>query len=167
MSDASMYQHDFTVLSTPEHVPIARRETTKILTAWDIPEETITLACLIVSELVTNVVQHAAILSPTATISLQHTAVDLALTVHDDHPHRPRALPADYGSGGRGLLLVRTLVEEAGGTHEVTTTDPAERGKNITVRLPHPPLMPPPSTMPSPPARASSASTCHGQRVVG
>ncbi|MGW3009671.1 ATP-binding protein [Streptomyces sp. NPDC001219] len=61
--------HDIQVISTAEHVPLARRETVKVLARWGMSEQVVDTACLIISELVTNVVQHATVLSPTATVS--------------------------------------------------------------------------------------------------
>ena len=137
MSDAVMQQHDFQVLSAPEHVSVARRETAKVLGAWGLAEETVEIARLIVSELVTNVVRHAALLSPTAAVSLCHDGSHVTLSVADRHPHKPKALQAAYGVGGRGLYLVRTLVEEVGGSHDVLP-DRNTGGKSIVIRLPAP-----------------------------
>ncbi|SHN31687.1 ATP-binding protein [Streptomyces yunnanensis] len=68
MSSTAMH-HDLQVISTAEHVPLACRETVKVLAGWGMSEQVVDTACLIISELVTNVVQHAAVLSPTATVS--------------------------------------------------------------------------------------------------
>lgn len=137
MSD-TVTQHDFSVLSTPESVPLARQETTKILGGWRIPPEVVEIARLVVTELVANVVEHAALLSPTAAISLSHEGSQLTLVVTDAHPLRPKALQAPYGLGGRGLYLVRALVNEAHGSHDVIA-DETTGGKHIVIRLPaHP-----------------------------
>jgi two-component sensor histidine kinase len=131
----TVMQHDFCVLSAPESVPLARRETAKILDGWGVPADVVGAARLIVTELLTNVVQHAALLSPTAAISLSHDGTCLTLTVSDSHPFRPRALQVPYGLGGRGLYLVRTLVDEAQGTHDVVA-DAGTGGKHVIISLP-------------------------------
>jgi len=91
--------------------------------------------CLIVTELVTNVARHAALLSPNAVVRLQVDGDALTVGVADTHPFRPRALPVAHPDGGRGLLLIRGLVEEAGGEHWVAADD-ATGGKEIIVRIP-------------------------------
>ncbi len=63
---------------------------------------------LIVSELVTNAVRHAALLSPVLAVEVAVGAEWVRVSVEDNHPYRPTALEADHGqTGGRGLLLVR------------------------------------------------------------
>ncbi|MFJ5817247.1 ATP-binding protein [Streptomyces sp. NPDC093108] len=139
MSSTSMH-HDFQVISTAEHVPLARRETTKVLARWGVSERIVTTVRLIVSELVTNVVQHAAVLSPTATVTLTfEDGAELVLSVADAHPFKPKPLPAAHDLGGRGLLLVNALVREVHGQVEVVP-DAASGGKRIVVRLPMVPV---------------------------
>ncbi|MEV7085044.1 ATP-binding protein [Streptomyces sp. NPDC093085] len=71
---------------------------------------------LILSELVTNAVRHAAVLSPEIAVEVAVGARWIRVSVEDNHPYRPTALEADHAStGGRGLLLVRELTREAGG----------------------------------------------------
>ncbi|WP_329486703.1 ATP-binding protein [Kitasatospora sp. NBC_01246] len=131
----SATSHVFQVLSTEEHIPVARRETRKVLVAWGLDEDLVFIACLIVTELVTNVARHAAVLSPTAKVELSADTAELTLVVTDAHPYRPKALPAPHGSGGWGLALVKGLVEEAHGSHDVVG-DKATGGKSIVVQLP-------------------------------
>lgn len=131
-TDAS---HAFQVLSIAEHVPLARRETNKVLESWGIPSELVYTASLIVTELVANVARHAAVLSPTATVTLAADAEALTLAVADAHPFMPRALLAAHPTGGRGLHVVNALALEAGGSHDVVP-DEATGGKQIVIRLP-------------------------------
>ncbi|WP_431984146.1 ATP-binding protein [Streptomyces qinglanensis] len=139
MTSTAMH-HDFQVISRAEHVPLARRETAKALADWDIPEEIVETACLIVSELVTNVVQHAAVLSPTAAVTLAvEKQAALVLAVADAHPLKPKPLPAAHGLGGRGLLLVDALVREVQGRSEVFP-ETATGGKRIVIHLPLAPV---------------------------
>jgi hypothetical protein len=59
----------------------------------------------------------------------------IRVAVEDQHPYRPKALENDYGStGGRGLLLVKTITAEAGGSCDVAQT--AAGGKVIWAALP-------------------------------
>jgi signal transduction histidine kinase len=59
------------------------------------------------------------------------------LSVEDDHPYRPKALAADFGrTGGRGLMLVKTITLEAGGSCDVERTPGG--GKVIWASLPLP-----------------------------
>jgi signal transduction histidine kinase len=92
---------------------------------------------LIVSELVSNAVTHAAVVSP-------HLATELAIgdgwvriSVEDAHPYRPKALESDLGKlGGRGLLLVKSITLQAGGVCDVERT--GEGGKVVWASLPIP-----------------------------
>lgn len=57
------------------------------------------------------------------------------VSVEDNHPYRPTALETDYAqTGGRGLLLVKVITAEAGGTCDVEHT--ASGGKIIWAALP-------------------------------
>ena len=97
---------------------------------------------LIVSELVTNAVRHAALLSPELAVEVAVGAEWVRVSVEDNHPYRPTALEADHGqTGGRGLLLVREITREAGGVCDVEHT--ASGGKVIWAALP---LRPAPSS---------------------
>ncbi|MFC5907124.1 ATP-binding protein [Streptacidiphilus monticola] len=92
---------------------------------------------LIVSELVTNAVRHAALLSPQVVVEVVIGANWVRLSVEDDHPYRPKALAADFGrTGGRGLMLVKTITLEAGGSCDVERTPGG--GKVIWASLPLP-----------------------------
>src|SRR5438270_5884631 len=94
-------RHVFRVISTAEYVPLARRETSKILHDWQLNEEVVFTACLIVTELVTNVARHAAVLSPTASVTLTVDQDTLMLAVCDAHPFRPKDLHTEHDLGGR------------------------------------------------------------------
>ncbi|MEV7778492.1 ATP-binding protein [Kitasatospora sp. NPDC088351] len=92
-------------------------------------------SCLSVSELVTNVARHAAVISPTVKVELSTDDTELTVSVADAHPFRPKALPAPNGSGGWGLALAKGLVEEAHGRHEVVD-DASTGGKAVVLHLP-------------------------------
>lgn len=90
---------------------------------------------LIVSELVTNAVKHAALLSPELAVEVAIGAEWIRVSVEDNHPYRPTALVTDHGqTGGRGLLLVREITAEAGGSCAVEHT--AGGGKVIWAAMP-------------------------------
>ncbi len=78
---------------------------------------------LIVSELVTNAVRHAALLSPQIVVEVVIGGGWVRLSVEDSHPYRPKALQNDFGrTGGRGLLLVKAISTGAGGLCDVERT---------------------------------------------
>ncbi|WP_457031077.1 ATP-binding protein [Kitasatospora sp. P5_F3] len=92
---------------------------------------------LIVSELVSNAVTHAAVLSPQLTTELVIDDGWVRVSVEDGHPYRPKALESDLGQlGGRGLLLVKSVTLQAGGVCDVERT--GEGGKVIWASLPLP-----------------------------
>lgn len=94
---------------------------------------------LILSELVTNSVRHAALLSPEIGVEVSLGSGWVRIAVEDAHPYRPKALEADpdqQHTGGRGLLLVKTIAAEAGGLCDVEQT--GSGGKIIWVALPLP-----------------------------
>ncbi|QMU76139.1 ATP-binding protein [Streptacidiphilus sp. PB12-B1b] len=92
---------------------------------------------LIVSELVTNAVRHAALLSPQIVVEAVIGAGWVRLSVEDSHPYRPQPLQNDFArTGGRGLLLVRAITEEAGGVCDVERTPSG--GKIVWASLPLP-----------------------------
>ena len=133
---STLVRHDFPVISTPGHVPLARHETAKVLPSWGVSDQVVDTSCLIITELVTNVVRHAAVVSPTAMVTLAVEERDvLVLAVADAHPFKPKPLMAAHDAGGRGLQLVNALVHEAGGKAEVVP-DATIGGKQINIRLP-------------------------------
>ncbi|MFD7921159.1 ATP-binding protein [Streptomyces sp. NPDC059740] len=102
---------------------------------------------LIVSELVTNAVRHAALLSPTVAVEVAVKGDWVRVAVEDEHPYRPKALEAtEHDLGGRGLWLVKMVAEEAGGTCDVERT--ASGGKAVWAELP---LFPDAAAVTSPP----------------
>jgi two-component sensor histidine kinase len=100
-----------------------------------VDEEVLYGLLLIVSELVTNAVRHAAVLSPEVDVEVAVGADRVRVAVEDNHPYRPKALESDHArTGGRGLLLVKTITDEAGGSCDVTRTPTG--GKVIWAVLP-------------------------------
>ncbi|MCQ6555875.1 ATP-binding protein [Streptomyces sp. C10-9-1] len=127
----------FTAPAVDASVPQSRRAVRELLVRQGVPvaDDTVQGLLLIVSELVTNAVRHAALLSPEVVVELAVGSRWIRVSVEDDHPYRPRALEADSAqTGGRGLLLVREVTREAGGRCDIEQT--AGGGKVIWAELP-------------------------------
>jgi anti-sigma regulatory factor (Ser/Thr protein kinase) len=130
---------DFSLPTDPVSVPASRAIAGQTLDAWgfalgDSVRET---ALLVLSELVTNSVRHAARLSPQVDVGLSLTDTELTVAVHDRHPHRPSPLtrPRLDGEGGWGLRLVMELAAETGGGMAVRA-DLDGPGKTVAAYLP-------------------------------
>ncbi len=127
----------FTAPAIEESVPQARHAVRDLLNRQRVPaqDDTVQGLLLIVSELVTNSVRHAALLSPEVAVEVAIGREWVRVAVEDNHPYRPKALEADFAqTGGRGLLLVREITYEAGGVCDVEHT--AGGGKVIWAALP-------------------------------
>ena len=95
---------------------VARAFVAETLTAWDVQAEQVEAAQLVVSELVTNAVLHAAD-SPTITLDLRLTDGAVRVLVSDGGPGEPnRRLHPDPRTGetGRGVWLVDAFAERWG-----------------------------------------------------
>lgn len=129
----------FTAPAVESSVPQVRHGIRDLITDRKVPvgDELMAGILLIVSELVTNSVRHAALLSPQVAIEIAVGPDWIRVGVEDDHPYRPKALEAEYAdTGGRGLLLVKAITTEAGGMCDVTHTETG--GKVIWSLLPLP-----------------------------
>ncbi|MFF9688729.1 ATP-binding protein [Streptomyces sp. NPDC014623] len=127
----------FTAPAVDVSVPQARHAVRDLIGRQGVPIEDGVLQglLLIVSELVTNAVRHAALLSPELAVEVAIGAERIRVSVEDNHPYRPAALVTDHAqTGGRGLLLVREITAEAGGACDVEHT--AGGGKVIWAALP-------------------------------
>ncbi|MET7766568.1 ATP-binding protein [Streptomyces sp. NPDC005336] len=133
----------FTAPAIDSSVPQARHAVRDLLIHQRVPahDDLVENLLLIVSELVTNAVRHAALLSPEIAVEVSIGQDWVRVAVEDNHPYRPVALMADQGrTGGRGLLLVQVLAEEAGGVYDVDHT--ASGGKVVWAALPLGPRQP-------------------------
>ncbi|MEU3368974.1 ATP-binding protein [Streptomyces sp. NPDC006660] len=131
----------FTAPAVDVSVPGVRHAVRDLLRRQDVPahDDLVQGLLLIVSELVTNAVRHAALLSPQVAVEVAIGAEWIRVSVEDEHPYRPKALEADCArTGGRGLLLVREITAEAGGVCDVEQT--ASGGKIVWAALPLAPL---------------------------
>ncbi len=129
------YRHVLTLPSEPSAVRTARETAEQAVAEWGIGlrHPAVGPALLILSELVTNSVRHAAVLSPQVTVVYAAGSDCLAFAVHDRHPYRP-PLHAPV-PGTRGLGTVMELVLGLGGT-AVVRADTDGRGKSIWITLP-------------------------------
>ncbi|WP_377272349.1 ATP-binding protein [Peterkaempfera sp. SMS 1(5)a] len=132
----------FAAPSQESSVPQARHAVRDLLTAQGLAgrplyEDLLQGLLLIVSELVTNAVKHAAVLSPQIVVEVVIGGGWVRVSVEDSHPYRPKALHNDHGrTGGRGLLLVKAIALEAGGACDVDRT--VNGGKVVWASLPIP-----------------------------
>lgn len=131
------YRHVLTLPTEPSAVRIARETAEQALVEWGIGlrHPTVDPALLILSELVTNSVRHAALLSPQLTVIYAASPDCLAFAVHDRHPYQPPLYGAITNAGSGGLATVMEFVLALGGT-AVVRGDADGRGKSIWITLP-------------------------------
>ena len=113
--------------ATAPTVAEGRSFVVKTLTAWDCARQADD-ARLLVSEVLTNAVQHA---EGPLVLHLRRTATELAVEISDLSPHLPQPrLAAEDEESGRGLILVDTLADNWG-------VRPTDQGKTtwFTLRL--------------------------------
>jgi two-component sensor histidine kinase len=127
----------FTAAAVDASVPQVRHGVRTLVADLGVPidEDVLYGLLVIVSELVTNAVKHAAVLSPELGVEIAVGPDWIRVAVEDQHPYRPKALETDHArTGGRGLLLVKTITAEAGGSCDVAQT--ATGGKVIWAAVP-------------------------------
>ena len=131
-------QASVTLPSAPASVSTARRYVTDVLSEWGAPAggEAVDAIRLIVSELATNAVEHTRGQSPDFTVELRlRPGEELRVGVSDRHPRMPRRLPAAVQQdNGRGMVIIRSLTAEAGGTMAVIPD--GHGGKTVWITLP-------------------------------
>ncbi|MFJ1967857.1 SpoIIE family protein phosphatase [Streptomyces sp. NPDC087903] len=121
--DTRPQREGWTVWRVPEAVRHARRFTRRTLRTWDVPDESMDGALLVVSELVTNALVHT-----DGRVRLDLTLVNhrLRVAVTDSSPRTP-VKPTSIGweaTGGRGILLVEAMSATWG-------TVPVSGGKQV------------------------------------
>lgn len=136
MSDASSSTRHLELPCEASAVQWARAQAQDVLKGWEVPDETAEDALLVISELVTNCLRHAAG-SPARAgclLSLRRLPDHVLVCVYDDD-RRPPVLrhPADDEPGGRGLQLVAGLSRDWGYTYPAPTS-----GKSVWAELPLP-----------------------------
>ncbi|MGI5254164.1 ATP-binding protein [Actinacidiphila glaucinigra] len=137
------YRHVLTLPAMGSAVRIARETTEQVLMEWGIARRhpSVDPALLILAELVTNSVRHAAELSPNVTVVFAGGPDTFAFAVHDRHPYQPALYAAVTGTGTGtgigtgGLATVVELTLQLGGT-AVVRGDADGRGKSIWITLP-------------------------------
>ncbi|MBW8801142.1 MAG: ATP-binding protein [Streptomyces sp.] len=135
--EALPHRHVLTLPAEPSAVRIARKTAQQALVEWGIGlrHPTVDPALLIVSELVTNSVRHAAVVSPQLTVIYAAGPDCLAFAVHDRHPYQPVLYEAVTDSEVGGLGTVMELVLGLAGT-AVVRADADGGGKSIWITLP-------------------------------
>ncbi|WP_326584771.1 ATP-binding protein [Streptomyces sp. NBC_00481] len=133
--EALPYRHVLTLPMMPSAVRLARETAEQALVEWGISlrHPAIGPALLILGELVTNSVRHAAMLSPEVTVIYAAGKDCLAFAVHDRHPYQPSLFGAVTGVGGLGTVM--ELTSGLGGT-AVVRGDADGKGKSIWISLP-------------------------------
>jgi anti-sigma regulatory factor (Ser/Thr protein kinase) len=111
---------------TPSSVAVARRRLTSELAAAGIYEPAVCDAAIVVSELLSNAIRHAAPLPDAqvqVTWSLDHDGLRIAVSDAGDGPLPQVTEPAPGAPGGRGLGIVESLSDRWGVLREdgVTT----------------------------------------------
>ena len=135
--EALPYRHVLTLPTEPSAVRLSRQTAEQALVEWGISlrHPTVNPALLIVSELVTNSVRHAAVVSPKVTVIYAAGPDCIAFAVHDRHPYQPSLYGAFTDSGAGGLGTVMELVLGLAGT-AVVRADADGGGKSIWITLP-------------------------------
>ncbi|MDQ0958168.1 anti-sigma regulatory factor (Ser/Thr protein kinase) [Streptomyces sp. B4I13] len=131
------HRHVLTLAAIPSAVRTARQTAEQALVQWGINPRhpTVDPALLILSELVTNSVRHAAALSPQVTVIYAAGEDCLAFAVHDRHPYQPTLYATVTDTGTGGLATVMELTLGLGGT-AVVRGDADGKGKSIWITLP-------------------------------
>ncbi|TDC73681.1 ATP-binding protein, partial [Streptomyces hainanensis] len=90
-AEALPYRHVLTVPAMGSAVRMARETAELVLLECGVglAHPAIGPALLVLSELVTNAVRHAALTSPMITVVFAHGPGTLAFAVHDRHPRQP------------------------------------------------------------------------------
>lgn len=129
------HRHVLTMPTEPAAVAVARRTAEQAYAGWGInPGHSVMgPALLVVSELVTNAVRHAAGVSPTVDVIYAAGAGVLAFAVHDRHPYQPDLIRLARPAGG--LAMVVEVTAERGGTATVQS-DADGGGKSVWITLP-------------------------------
>jgi anti-sigma regulatory factor (Ser/Thr protein kinase) len=110
-------QHAWREVTLPAATPaagLARQATRAAVAAWQLGDLA-DAAVLLVSELVTNAVQHAGPDASGTVLRLQYGGGWLRIEVHDTSPHGPRPRIPDWrDESGFGLMLVDALAAKWG-----------------------------------------------------
>lgn len=139
MNATALFRADRTFSLPPSaaDVPGIRSALVGTLLEWGLPEggELVHTVGLVASELVTNAVIHAGVLTPSIVVILRIGAGGtLELGVRDNSRDIPRPRAASpEADHGRGTAIAEALLAELGGG---LTTEPHPVGKTVWARLP-------------------------------
>lgn len=115
---------ELTLSADPRSIRVARGFLVSIARDLDLPTDTVSVAELALSEIVTNAVIHGA---PPIVLQVDATPTRLDVSVHDASPARPNAEePSIDATGGRGLAIVAAVAGSWG-----WEPDPLGPGKRI------------------------------------
>ncbi|MEU6478780.1 ATP-binding protein [Streptomyces sp. NPDC047017] len=124
-----------TVPADPARASAVRRLVTRHLARLRLPADQCDSAVLATDELFANAVRHACT-GPrdTVTLTIEHTARTLRITLADRSPRLPRRRTADAAAeSGRGLAIVAAVADDWG----LAPPEPGSPGKRVwfTLRL--------------------------------
>ena len=115
---------ELTLTADPRSVRVARGFFASIARELDLPTDTVSVAELALSEIVTNAVVHGL---PPIVLQVHATPACLRVSVSDASPAQPRADETMLdATGGRGLAIVAAVAGQWG-----CEPDPLGRGKRI------------------------------------
>jgi anti-sigma regulatory factor (Ser/Thr protein kinase) len=115
---------ELTLTADPRSIRVARGFLTSIARDLDVPSDTVSVAELALSEIITNAVVHGL---PPIVLHIDATASRLEVSVSDGSPAQPRAEETRLdATGGRGLAIVAAVAGAWG-----CEPDPAGPGKRI------------------------------------
>ncbi|WP_329177304.1 ATP-binding protein [Streptomyces sp. NBC_01477] len=107
----------FSMIRDPASVPAARRRVNELTTGWGLrlDEDSSTALTTVVSEMVTNALQHSGGQEFTVKVKASPATRRILVEVHDDSSALPRTLPAtDDAEYGRGMWLINQLAATSG-----------------------------------------------------
>jgi anti-sigma regulatory factor (Ser/Thr protein kinase) len=136
MSQSHHVDH-FVVPVSQESVPQSRNLTRATLACWGfaLGDQIVDDIAVIVTELVTNSVVHAAEVTSNVAVTLRLWRGRVTVEVFDGHPHRPRLSRAPAADEhGRGLHIIHHLALEWDGCVGLRTC-PGRPGKSVVVML--------------------------------
>jgi anti-sigma regulatory factor (Ser/Thr protein kinase) len=153
---------------TPSSVAVARRRLTSDLAAAGIYESAVGDAALVITELLSNAIRHAAPL-PGAQVrvawTLDHDALRVAVSDAGDGPLPRVTETAPSAPGGRGLSIVESLANRWG-----VLRDDGETTVWAVLAVRHPPSATadrhPPATPATAPANAPAVTAGHEHSVA-
>lgn len=145
-------RYGFELPARAESVGRARKLTAERLDRWGMDDDTCQTAILVVSELVTNAVVHAA--GDHVVCEIREGEGHLRIAVEDQGygPTGPQMHPHSDDEGGRGLFLIDSLCT-GWGAHDTSGYGP---GRVVWAELPHS-ASPPPHALPRTDVRAAPA----------